>query len=91
MTIYRSKGCSDCNNVGYRGRMSIMEIVRFDRELDEALAQGRPLGEMRAIAAANGFKPLADDGIRRVLSGETSLDEVARVVDLTERALGATQ
>ena len=91
VTIYRNKGCSDCNNVGYRGRMSIMEIVRFDRELDEALAQGRPLGEMRAIAAANGFKPLADDGIRRVLSGETSLDEVARVVDLTERALGATQ
>ncbi|MEZ5563434.1 MAG: ATPase, T2SS/T4P/T4SS family [Gammaproteobacteria bacterium] len=91
VTIYRSKGCSDCNEVGYRGRMSIMEIVRFDRELDEALAQGKPLGEMRSIATAAGFKPLADDGIRRVLSGDTSLDEIARVIDLTERALGATQ
>jgi general secretion pathway protein E/type IV pilus assembly protein PilB len=71
--------------------MSIMEIVRFDRELDEALSQGRSLGELRVIAAASGFKPLADDGIRRVLSGDTSLDEIARVIDLTERALGATR
>ena len=91
LTIYRSKGCGDCNQVGYRGRMSIMEIVRFDRELDEALSQNRSLGEMRAIATANGFKPLADDGIRRVLGGDTSLEEIARVIDLTERALGATE
>ncbi len=91
LTVYRSKGCSDCNQVGYRGRMSIMEIVRFDRELDEALSQNRSLGEMRSIATANGFRPLADDGIRRVLCGDTSLDEIARVIDLTERALGATQ
>ncbi len=90
-TIYRSKGCRHCNQVGYRGRMSIMEIVRFDRELDEALAQNKSLGELRAIAAASGFKPLADDGIRRVLSGDTSLDEIARVIDLTDRALGATR
>ena len=91
ISIYRSKGCSHCNQVGYRGRMSIMEIVRFDRELDEALSENKSLGELRAIAAASGFKPLADDGIRRVLSGDTSLDEIARVIDLTERALGATR
>jgi type II secretory ATPase GspE/PulE/Tfp pilus assembly ATPase PilB-like protein len=91
LTIYRSKGCGECNQVGYRGRMSIMEIVRFDRELDEALSQSRSLGELRSIATASGFRPLADDGIRRVLSGDTSLDEIARVIDLTERALGATQ
>ncbi len=91
LTIYRSKGCSHCNQVGYRGRMSIMEIVRFDTELDEALAGNKSLGELRAIAVASGFRPLADDGIRRVLSGDTSLDEIARVIDLTERALGATR
>ncbi len=91
LVIYRSKGCSHCNQVGYRGRMSIMEIVRFDRELDEALAGNKSLGELRAIAVASGFRPLADDGIRRVVSGDTSLDEIARVIDLTERALGATR
>ena len=44
-----------------------------------------------AIATATGFKPLADDGIRRVLGADTSLEEIARVIDLTERALGATE
>ena len=91
LTIYRSKGCSHCNQVGYRGRMSIMEIVRFDRELDEALAGNKSLGELRAIAVASGFRPLAADRLRPVLSGAPSRAEIARVIDLTERALGATR
>jgi type II secretory ATPase GspE/PulE/Tfp pilus assembly ATPase PilB-like protein len=58
--------------------------------MDYALAEGRSLGELRALALSRGFKPLADDGIRRVLAGDTSLEEIARVVDLTERALGGS-
>ena len=73
--------------VGYRGRLSIMEIVRFDRDMNEALARNSSVGELYALATAKGFRPLADDGIRRVLTGDTSLEEIARVVDLTERAL----
>ena len=88
--ICRSVGCNKCNNIGYRGRLSIMEIVRFDRDLNEALARNSSMGEMLAIATEKGFRPLADDGIRRVLSGDTSLEEIARVVDLTERALGVS-
>jgi len=86
--IWRSTGCDQCNQIGYRGRLSIMEIVRFDRDMNEALARSASLGELHAMAVARGFRPLADDGIRRVLAGDTSLDEIARVVDLTERALG---
>ena len=48
-------------------------------------------GRTAGLATAKGFRPLADDGIRRVLAGDTSLEEIARVVDLTERALGATR
>ncbi|MBN8280236.1 MAG: Flp pilus assembly complex ATPase component TadA [Gammaproteobacteria bacterium] len=88
--ICRSVGCEQCNNIGYRGRLSIMEIVRFDRDLNEALARGSSIGEMLALATSKGFRPLADDGIRRVLAGDTSLEEIARVVDLTERAIGVT-
>mgnify|MGYP003417164435 FL=1 len=65
-----------------------MEIVRFDRDMNEALARNSSIGELHTLATAKGFRPLADDGIRRVLSGDTSLEEIARVVDLTERALG---
>jgi type II secretory ATPase GspE/PulE/Tfp pilus assembly ATPase PilB-like protein len=91
LTLQQAQGCERCNNQGYRGRLAIMEIVRFDRDLDYALAEGKSLGELHAIALTKGFRPLADDGIRRVLSGDTSLEEIARVVDLTERALGASK
>jgi type II secretory ATPase GspE/PulE/Tfp pilus assembly ATPase PilB-like protein len=90
VTICRGVGCEQCNNIGYRGRLSIMEIVRFDRDMNEALARSSSVGELHALATAKGFRPLADDGIRRVLAGDTSLEEIARVVDLTERALGVT-
>ena len=53
-----------------------------------ASLKGRMGGELHALATAKGFRPLADDGIRRVLAGDTSLEEIARVVDLTERAIG---
>jgi type II secretory ATPase GspE/PulE/Tfp pilus assembly ATPase PilB-like protein len=89
--LFRRAGCEQCNNVGYRGRLSIMEIVRFDRELNEALARSASSGELLDIANARGFRSLADDGVRRVLAGDTSLEEVARVVDLTERAVGAVE
>ncbi len=87
LTVYQAQGCARCSNQGYRGRLAVMEIVRFDRELDDALAEGKSLAELHAIVTAKRFKPLAEDGIRRVLSGDTSLAEIARVVDLTERAL----
>jgi len=88
--ICRNVGCEQCNNIGYRGRLSIMEIVRFDHDMNEALARNSSVGELHALAISKGFRPLADDGIRRVLAGDTSLEEIARVVDLTERALGVT-
>ncbi len=88
--IFRNVGCDQCNQIGYRGRLSIMEIVRFDRDMNEALARNSSVGELHALATAKGFRPLADDGIRRVLAGDTTLDEIARVVDLTERALKVT-
>jgi type II secretory ATPase GspE/PulE/Tfp pilus assembly ATPase PilB-like protein len=87
VTLQQANGCERCGNTGYRGRLAILEIVRFDRDLDNALAEGRSLGELRTLALSKGFRTLADDGIRRVLAGDTSLAEVARVIDLTERAL----
>ncbi len=90
LTLQQAQGCERCSHQGYRGRLAIMEILRFDRDLDYALAEGKSLGELHALALTKGFKPLADDGIRRVLAGDTSLEEIARVVDLTERALGAS-
>ncbi|TVO62459.1 GspE/PulE family protein [Denitromonas ohlonensis] len=84
-TLYRAKGCTRCEFQGYRGRTAIMELVRMDSDMDDLVARRASIREIRNAARAKGFRALAEDGIRRVLDGVTSLDELARVVDLTER------
>ncbi|MDP1654376.1 MAG: GspE/PulE family protein [Rhodocyclaceae bacterium] len=83
--LYRASGCQLCDYQGYRGRIAIMEILRMDSDLDDLVVRRATHREIRLAAAAKGFGTLADDGLRRVVEGVTSLDEVARVIDLTER------
>jgi type IV pilus assembly protein PilB len=87
LTLYRPVGCANCKGQGYKGRTSIMELLRFDAGLDDLLSRNARTPELLAHAVANGFTTMAEDGIARVLAGTTSLEEVARVVDLTQ--LGA--
>jgi general secretion pathway protein E/type IV pilus assembly protein PilB len=83
--IYRAAGCDHCEYQGYRGRIAIMEMLRLDHDLDDLIGRRAPLREIRTAALAKGFRTLADDGLRRVLDGSTSIEEVGRVIDLTER------
>jgi type IV pilus assembly protein PilB len=62
-----------------------MELLRMDADLDELIARRATARELHHAAASRGFRPLADDGTRRVLEGSTSLEELSRVIDLTER------
>jgi len=84
-TIYRPTGCERCEFQGYRGRLAIMELLRLTPEIDEMVARRATAREMRNAASQRGFRSLADDGLRRVIDGSTSLEELGRVVDLTER------
>ena len=83
--LHRARGCPRCDFQGYRGRTALMELVRMDSDMDELVARRASVREIRNAARAKGFRALAEDGIRQVLDGVTSLDELARVVDLTER------
>jgi general secretion pathway protein E/type IV pilus assembly protein PilB len=83
--IYRQIGCKRCNYSGYRGRMAIIELLRIDSDMDALIARRSHLDEMRKLAFEKGFITLADDGVRRILEGYTSLAEVTRVIDLTSR------
>ncbi len=85
ITIYDAAGCPHCSNTGYRGRVAIVEALRIDSELDELIAKRATLGELKACARASGYKTLADDAVQRVLEGHSSLEEVSRVIDLTQR------
>ncbi len=83
--FYRPSGCELCDYQGYKGRLAIMEILRLDGDIDELIVRRATSREIRNVANAKGFRALAEDGLRRVIEGATSLEEVARVVDLTER------
>ena len=86
--VYRAGRCERCEHQGYRGRLALLELLRFDADIDEFVSRGATTREISKAAHAKGFRPLAEDGINRVLEGVTSLDEVSRVVDLTNRVGG---
>jgi general secretion pathway protein E/type IV pilus assembly protein PilB len=84
-TLYRAVGCDHCAHQGYKGRIAIIELLKMTPALDELVARRASSRELKTAAAAGGFHSLIDDGVRRVMQGITTLEEVGRVVDLTER------
>lgn len=77
-TLYRAKGCSECNHLGYQGRMGIYEIIEVDTAL-RSLIHDRA-GEKELEEAARADAPsIFDDGIRKILGGITTVEEVLRV------------
>ena len=85
VVIHQATGCRECEQRGYKGRTTVMELLKINAELEEAIARRVSTRELLNMALAGGFRPLADDACRRVLDGTTSLDEISRVVDLTDR------
>ncbi|MDP2831849.1 MAG: GspE/PulE family protein [Pseudomonadota bacterium] len=83
--IYRPIGCTQCGNKGYKGRFPLMESLLMDATLDEAVLREATPRELAALASERGWRSLAEDGLDRVRSGDTSLAEIRRVVDLTRR------
>jgi general secretion pathway protein E/type IV pilus assembly protein PilB len=83
--LYRAQGCERCRFLGYRGRLAIMELLCVDPELDDLVACRAPQSEILRHARARGFRSLAEDGAARVLEGVTSPEELARVVNLSDR------
>ncbi|MGS2718584.1 type II secretion system ATPase GspE [Eionea flava] len=76
--IYQARGCSECKQTGYRGRTAIYEIIPVDSQLRQLIHEGA--GEQTMLAHVRQTSPsLIDDGRRRILAGETSLEEVLRV------------
>ncbi len=83
--IYKAKGCTACDQTGYKGRLALMEILKMNADLDDHLVHGATTKEIRDAAYKQGFFTLADDGVRHIIEGTTSIREVSRVADMTER------
>jgi general secretion pathway protein E len=77
-TLYAPAGCNSCKHVGYRGRVGIYELIEVDDKMRTMVHDGASEQEMESYARTL-TKSIRQDGIKRVLAGETSLEEVLRV------------
>jgi len=81
LTLYKAAGCADCAQTGYRGRMAVMEVLTVNSEIERLIAEGATADLVSEAARRNGMKTLWESGIEHVRSGETSIDELLRVVE----------
>ena len=84
--LYRAAGCPDCAMTGYRGRFSILEILTMTPELERLIAAGEAADRIAEAAQRGGMKSLWDSGLAHVTRGESTLDELTRVVDIPAEA-----
>jgi CheY-like chemotaxis protein len=84
--LYRAAGCPDCAMTGYRGRFSIVEVLTVTADVERAIAAAEPVDRIAAAAKRGGMKSLWESGLSHVLMGESSIDELTRVVDVPAEA-----
>jgi type IV pilus assembly protein PilB len=78
--LYRAVGCVKCNNIGYKGRMGVHEVMTVTESIERACVDHASGDEIARIAVDEGMKTLRDDGFEKVLAGLTSIEEIMRVV-----------
>ena len=81
-TLYRAAACPDCAMTGYRGRLAILEVLTMTADIERRIAAGEPADRIAAAARKSGMLGLWHSGLAHVLRGETSIDELQRVVDV---------
>jgi type IV pilus assembly protein PilB len=82
--LWRGKGCDECNNTGYKGRLGIYEVIFVDPAVEAVILTGPSERDVWTAAHDQGVPRLKGDGVIKVLSGITDLKELGRVVDLAE-------
>ena len=78
-TVYKANGCPACLQTGYKGRTGIYEVLEVSDTIRKLVQKEASGAEIKKLAVAEGMKTLRDDGVRKVLEGHTSFEEVLRV------------
>jgi len=79
-----AQGCDACNETGYKGRTAIAEVLIVDDEIRRLIKRGNSVVEITEAAKQRGMRTLFEDGMYKVLTGETTLDEILRVTGGSE-------
>lgn len=80
VTFYHGAGCDHCRQTGYVGRIGIFELMQMNQEIAELIVKHASYADIKEAAIAAGMRTLQQDGLQKVLSGITTVEEVARVV-----------
>lgn len=83
LVLYKAKGCRICNNTGYRGRMAVMEALEVDDDIKELILRKVPELKIKKTAISNGMIPLRKNALAKVIRGDTTPEELARVAGTT--------
>ncbi len=78
--LWRGKGCINCNNTGYRGRIGLFEVLEMSDEIEELVLNSATVSEINEKAVEQKMLTIEQDGLQKVLSGITTIDEIWRVV-----------
>jgi len=79
IVLYKPRGCDRCNNTGYRGRMAVMEALEVNDEIRDMIIRRAPETEIEKVAIENGMIPLKHNALTKVLKGESTVEEMARI------------
>ncbi len=80
--LYRPVGCGECGNTGYRGRLSVTEVIVADSDIERSISLGESADRLAEVARAGGMRTLWESGITHVLDGITDLEELVRVIEV---------
>ncbi len=76
--LYKGRGCGNCNNTGYRGRVGLYEVMEISEDIRELILSGASALELRRKSMEEGMISLRQSGLRKIQDGETSVEEVVR-------------
>lgn len=79
--VWRGKGCANCANTGFSGRTGIYELIQVDDEIRRLIVKGADSGSILSKARSLGMRTLRQDGLQKVLAGQTTFEEVMRVTN----------
>ena len=77
--MFQGRGCPQCQGSGFRGRIGLFEMFSVDDEARQLIMERRDGSAIRAAAVQAGMRTMYEDGLAKVLLGETTLEEVYRV------------
>ena len=76
-------GCPECNK-GYKGRIAILEVLIINDEIKDAITYKKPKNVLEKLVYTDNTKTLLQDGLEKVISGETTFEEIFKILDFTD-------